>query len=252
MEFYGMTDIGKKRAANEDMFETLNIGDNAVLLVVCDGMGGVAGGAEASKKATEVFCREVKALAEKNMRGGSFVVADPDTEIPMMLENAASSANFVVWQIGQDNKELHGLGTTIVAVFVTGKTAYIINVGDSRAYLVRETGIKQLTHDHSLVQMLLDKGEITAAEAEKHPGRNVITKAIGVSLSCESETYIEKLKAGDVLLLCSDGLYGMVSEKEISKTVSTDESLKTRVGKLIAMANDFGGEDNITAVLAEI
>ena len=252
MEFYGMTDIGKKRADNEDMFETLNIGDNAVLLVVCDGMGGVAGGAEASKKATEVFCREVKAFAEKNMRGGSFVVADPDTEIPMMLENAASSANFEVWQIGQDNKELHGLGTTIVAVFVTGKTAYIINVGDSRAYLVRENEIKQLTHDHSLVQLLLDRGEITAAEAEKHPGHNVITKAIGVLLNCEPETYKEKLQAGDVLLLCSDGLYGMVSEKEISKTVSTDESLKTRVGKLIAMANDFGGEDNITAVLAEI
>ena len=252
MEFYGMTDIGKKRADNEDMFATLKIGDNAFLLIVCDGMGGVAGGAEASKKATEIFCREVETYAEKNIRGGSFVAADPDTDIPMMLENAASSANFEVWQIGQDNKELHGLGTTIVAVFVTGKTAYIINVGDSRAYLVRENEIKQLTHDHSLVQLLLDRGEITATEAEKHPGRNVITKAVGVSLNCEPETYKEKLQAGDVLLLCSDGLYGMVSEKEISKTVLTDESLKTRVGKLIAMANDFGGEDNITAVLAEI
>ena len=252
MEFFGMTDIGKKRNANEDTFSARNIGDNAVLLVVCDGMGGVAGGAEASKKATEVFCREVETYAEKNLKGGSFVVADPDTEIPMMLENAVSSANFEVWQIGQDNKDLHGLGTTIVAVFVTGKTAYIINVGDSRAYLVRENAIKQLTHDHSLVQMLLEKGEITAAEAEKHPGRNVITKAVGVLLSCEPETYTEKLKVGDVLLLCSDGLYGMISDKEISKTVSTDESLKKRVGNLIVMANDFGGEDNITAVLAEI
>ena len=252
MEFYGMTDIGKKRAANEDMFEARNIGDNAVLLVVCDGMGGVAGGAEASKKATEVFCREVETYAEKKITGGSFVVTDPDTEIPVMLENAASSANFEVWQIGQDNKELHGLGTTIVAMFVTGKTAYIINLGDSRAYLVRANEIKQLTHDHSLVQSLIDKGEITKTEAEKRPDRNIITKAIGVSLNCEPETYTEKLKAGDVLLLCSDGLYGMVSEKEISKTVSTDESLKTRVSNLIAMANDFGGEDNVTAVLAEI
>ena len=252
MEFYGMTDIGKKRAANEDTFATRNIGDNAVLLVVCDGMGGEVGGSEAAKTAVDAFCREVETFAEKNMRGGSFVTADPDSDIPMILESAASSANFEVWQIGQDNKELHGLGTTIVAMFVTGKTAYIINLGDSRAYLIRENEIKQLTHDHSLVQSLIDKGEITKTEAEKRPDRNIITKAIGVSLNCEPETYVEKLAAGDVLLLCSDGLYGMVSEKEISKTVSTDESLKTRVSNLIAMANDFGGEDNVTAVLAEI
>lgn len=252
MEFYGITDIGKKRAVNEDTFAARKICDNAVFLVVCDGMGGEAGGSEASKKAVEVIFREVETYAKANSVGGSFVAGDPDADIPMMLEGAVSSANFEVWQIGQDNRELKGLGTTVVAAFITGKTAYIISLGDSRAYLIRESEIKQLTHDHSFVQSLVDKGEITKSEAEKRLDRNIITKAVGITLNCEPETYKEKLVAGDVLLLCSDGLYGMVSEKEISKTASTDESLKTRVGNLVAMANDFGGDDNITAVIAEI
>ncbi len=254
MNFYGLTDIGKKRAENEDSYGIFRIADNAFLILVCDGMGGEAGGAEASALAQRSFAEEVVLQTEDYISGAVLRFPDIDNDVPMVLDGAAGTANFEVWQRAQDEPALKGMGTTLVGAFImtSPRRIWSVNIGDSRLYRVSETEIEQLTRDHSYIQYLLDTGAITKAEAEHRTDRNIITRAVGISVGVQTDIAEVKLKKGDLLLLCSDGLSGMLTADEIQGVAGLSGiSLEEKAEKLVALANDAGGDDNITVLLAE-
>ena len=255
MTFYGMTDVGRKRENNEDKFAIFEVAENATLILVCDGMGGEAGGAEASELAVESFIAEIKEQIRGKTVGGRLVLDDPEADVPMILDNAVCNANFEVWQKSQDVPELHGMGTTLVGAFIMTDplSVWSVNVGDSRMYLMNEDKIGQMTVDHSYVQYLVDKGEITPAEAEKRTDKNIITRAVGISVQAQPDIKPIGAVEGEILLLCSDGLSGMLTADEIhGVAVRPGVSVEQKVKKLISLANDAGGDDNITVVIAEL
>ena len=255
MTFYGMTDIGRKRENNEDNFEIFKVADNATLLLVCDGMGGEAGGAEASALAIESFISELREQTSGKTVGGKLVLDDPEIDVPMILDNAVYNANFEVWQKSQDVPELHGMGTTLVGAFIMTDPLCVwsVNVGDSRMYLMDEEKIGQMTVDHSYVQHLVDTGVITPAEAEKRTDKNIITRAIGISVQAEPDIKPIGAVDGEIILLCSDGLSGMLTADEIHGVAARPgATAEEKVRKLVSLANDAGGDDNITVVIAEL
>ncbi len=255
MDFYGLTDIGRKRKNNEDSYGIYRIADNAFLLLVCDGMGGEAGGAEASETARRSFAEEMVLQTEDYTSGGVLKFPDIEADVRLALDGAAGSANFEVWQRAQDDPSLKGMGTTLVGAFIMTSPfrVWSVNVGDSRLYRLNETKIEQLTRDHSYIQYLVDKGEITEAEAEKRTDRNIITRAIGISVGVETDIAEVKVKKGEYLLLCSDGLSGMLTDDEIHGVAAlSGVSLEDKARKLVALANDAGGDDNITVLMAEL
>lgn len=255
MIYYGMTDKGRKRENNEDNFICFKIAKNATVFVVCDGMGGEAGGAEASELALKSFINEIKAQTEEDIVADRLVLDDPEADVPMILDNALAEANFRVWQESQDVAELHGMGTTLVGAFVMTDplAVWTVNLGDSRLYLVNETKISQVTKDHSYVQHLVDTGAITAAEAEKRTDRNIITKAVGISVRALPDIAPLGAEKGECLLLSSDGLTDMLTNDEIYGVAALSGfSLEERVNKLVSLANDAGGDDNITVVMVEL
>ena len=255
MNYFGKTDIGRKREKNEDNFEIYEIADNAILLLVCDGMGGHDGGEIASESALSSFINEINIQTDGKLDRGKLVLDDAEADVPMMLENALSAANFEVWQRAHGDVSLRGMGTTLVGAFVMSDplAAWSVNLGDSRLYRIRNEEMLQMTKDHSYVQFLVDSGKITAHEAEKRTDRNIITKAVGISVQAEPD--IEKLdvREDDILVLCSDGLSGMLSADEICGiSDKRDSSLQSRVNSLVSLANDAGGDDNITVIIAEL
>lgn len=236
----GRTDVGRKRAANEDnMGNAVTI--NGYVSVVCDGMGGHVGGATASKVA-------VNAILE-NLRTNYY--EDPRIAIGESID----IANRAVLSEAAAHPELTGMGSTCVLLIVRGGKVYIGHVGDSRIYLIRSKRIIQLTKDHSYVQMLVDRGEITKEQAEHHPRKNQITNALGLPnmtpATVADDAFIPE--AGDCFILCSDGLSGMVSDEVINKVVSRQSELgaQERVDRLVAIANENGGIDNITVQMVE-
>lgn len=254
MNFYGLTDIGRKRQNNEDCYGIYRIADNAFLLLVCDGMGGEAGGAEASETARNSFAEEMVLQTEDYISGGVLRFPDPEADVRLALDGAAGSANFEVWQKAQDDPTLKGMGTTLVGAFIMTSPLRVwsVNVGDSRLYKINGSGIEQLTRDHSYIQYLVDIGEITEAEAEKRTDRNIIMRAVGISVGVQTDIAEIKVKKGDSLLLCSDGLSGMLTSDEIYGAASSDVSLEERAKKLVSLANEAGGDDNITVLMAEL
>ncbi len=254
MNYCSKTDIGRRREQNEDNLAACRLAENAVVLAVFDGMGGQAGGEIASAVAAESFIAEIKYQAESRVMGGKLFFADPESEVPMLLDSAAANANYEIWQRAQEDKALRGMGTTLTAalVFEDEMRAFTVNIGDSRIYKIDAEGARRLTKDHSYVQYLVDSGEITESEAEARNDKNIITRALGISIRVEVDIKEEALATGDKLLLCSDGLYGMLSDDELFGIAAFDAPLEVRTERLIALANDAGGEDNITAILAEI
>lgn len=235
---YGKTDVGRVRVSNQDAFLIEQLADNTVLAVVCDGMGGVNGGDIASRTATDIICEYVK---------NSYNSAQGSDRVFELLKNAVSSANLEVYDIARKNEELKGMGTTVVAAIVKPQTALICNVGDSRAYLIEEA-ITQITRDHSVVQSLIEKGEITAEEARVHPKKNVITRALGVEENVMPDFYEIAFSENSKLLLCTDGLSNFVNDTEILNTFKNNET-KDIAEILVDKANEGGGGDNITAVV---
>ncbi len=235
-KFEGRSHIGKIRADNQDSFECEELGDDCGFAVVCDGMGGAKGGEVASSLAAGTIVSVIRADYREGMTDG---------DITGMLAKACEAANAEVYRRSVADPDLAGMGTTVVAAFVAGGSAYIIHVGDSRAYLIKDTGILQITSDHSVVQQLVDSGEISPEAARTHPQKNIITKAIGVDGYLSYDCCRVILDKGDVLLLCTDGLTNMVSDSEIFRLVSQSRD----VSALIDAALDGGGSDNITAVL---
>ncbi|NIN68218.1 MAG: SpoIIE family protein phosphatase [Anaerolineae bacterium] len=246
------THIGRTREANEDTFLTLKsvIGDEAdplavALLIVADGMGGHMKGQEASslaiRVAGEVIVRE--ALLPVLSRRASEIAIRPIHEI---LTEAAVSANQAVGEMESD------AGTTLTCALVLGHSAYVAHVGDTRVYYLDDDGLQQITQDHSLVNRLTELGQISAQEAQHHPQRNFLYRALGQGHDLKVDTYSRRLETGSHLILCSDGLWSAVSDEEIVDVIGISCCPQEACNELIARANDHGGEDNITMILAKI
>ena len=241
MNGIGRTHIGYVRENNQDALDYGLLGETALYGVVCDGMGGANGGNIASRIATEVIGSRIREGFSPE-RGGS--------RAEHILESAMAAANIGVLDRAAKEPELSGMGTTVVAAIVCERTAYISHVGDSRLYLLRGDTLQQITRDHSVVQELIESGQITEEQAKSHPRRHFITRALGVT-NDESGEYDElELEASDRLLLCTDGLTNMVEPREIQRLLAlpSDEA----VNALIQAALDGGGTDNITVLLLDV
>lgn len=239
MNVYGQTHIGLVRENNQDALEYGILNDRAQYAVVCDGMGGANGGNIASKIAVEVIGSRIRDGYRENP-------ASPEH----LLTSAMVTANVGVYDLAQKEPELTGMGTTVVAVITCDHTAYISHVGDSRLYLYRDGNLSQITRDHSVVQELIESGQITESEARSHPRRNYITRAIGV-VSEEYGEYDElELHSGDRLLLCTDGLTNAVSMTDITPLLELPIEEATQA--LIEAALNGGGMDNVTVSLMDI
>ena len=240
MKHWGITDRGNVRTQNQDYYTIVRFSPEHTLAVVCDGMGGAKAGNIASRLATEVFVEEVKRTWSEKL--------DRDALRRMMLD-AVELANQAVYENSQLSEDYTGMGTTLVAVLVAGNMAIAVNVGDSRAYLLRTRGIQQITEDHSVVQMMVRRGDITEEEARTHPGKNLITRAIGTEKRVACDIFTLRLEQGDAILLCSDGLSNLLSDQELLFEVVHAVHKERCCQRLIDMAKDRGAPDNVTAVL---
>ena len=243
MQYWGVTDPGCTRTQNQDAYQIEVLDKNSLLCVVCDGMGGAKSGNVASTLAVDVFVQEVKRSWVSSM--------EPDA-IDQMLKGAVKLANFTVFDQSQQFEEFTGMGTTLVAVLIRGKYATFVNVGDSRAYCIDQDGVQQMTVDHSLVQMMVDRGELTQERARTYPGKNLITRAIGTENVVNCDIFHKKLGGGDCLLLCSDGLSNLVDEQEILFEVVHGMNKQQCCNRLLAIAKNRGAPDNVTCVLIQI
>ncbi|MBO3635465.1 Stp1/IreP family PP2C-type Ser/Thr phosphatase [Bacillus subtilis] len=237
------TDTGKIRQHNEDDAGIFKGKDEFILAVVADGMGGHLAGDVASKMA-------VKAMAEKWNEAETIPTAPSECE--KWLIEQILSVNSKIYDHAQAHEECQGMGTTIVCALFTGKTVSVAHIGDSRCYLLQDDDFVQVTEDHSLVNELVRTGEISREDAEHHPRKNVLTKALGTDQSVSIDTRSFDIEPGDKLLLCSDGLTNKVEGTELKDILQSDSAPQEKVNLLVDKANQNGGEDNITAVLLEL
>jgi protein phosphatase len=244
----GQSDVGRKREHNEDAF---HCEDALGLCVVADGVGGHAKGEVASAEAVDqvfAFVRQGREAIEAFKARPK-----PETQKPVrrLLESAVQSACYMVFGMAEMDPSQKGMSTTISALLVVGEHAVIAQVGDSRVYRVRDGSSSQLTEDHTLVNYKLKKGLITEAEARTMKGKNVITRAVGHKDYVEVDVLETDVRAGDLFLLCSDGLHGYLKDGEVERTLG-EGPLDDAPARFIALANDRGGKDNITAVLVHV
>ncbi len=240
MEHWGLSETGKVRSQNQDAFRIEELDRNTVLAAVCDGMGGAKSGNIASKLAIDVFTEEVLCSYKPSMT---------QEQIEQLLQNAVKLANFTVYDQARQFEDFAGMGTTLVAALITGKTATIVNVGDSRCYHITRSDIRRITVDHSLVQLMVDRGELTAEEARDYPGRNYITRAVGTEPTVESDLFAIRLDRGEALLLSSDGLHNEVDDQEILFEVVHGVNNDNCCRRLLDIADMRGSPDNVTCVL---
>ncbi len=238
MKLYAMTDVGRKREINQDYVYVTDrpVGPFPNLLVVADGMGGHKAGDFASKYTVKVLREELEKTS-----------LDKPQEI---LRSVVATANHKLIEVAKTDVKLEGMGTTLVAATVIGNTLYFSNVGDSRLYLVNDK-IRQLSKDHSLVEEMVRLGGIKAEEAKHHPDKNIITRAMGVKEDVEADIYEYRLKKGDVILMCTDGLSNMVEDEDMFDIIKSARDIVEAVLMLIEKANSNGGRDNIGVVMAE-
>lgn len=248
MIFCGKTDIGKKRTSNQDSFFTgyLDKNKNVFLAVLCDGMGGAAGGNIASTLAAGTF----KASLYDKFKKMSDEEIPADSFCEQSLLCACKSANSALFKKALENDDLKGMGTTLVACLIYKDYYYIVNIGDSRLYIFSENKkLSQLTHDHSYVQLLIDSGKITPQQALDHPNKNVITRALGIEKEVSADIFKIPVKDNNVLL-CSDGLTNFVSDETIETILKNkDYDINSASSVLIDTANENGGGDNITVII---
>lgn len=240
MNVFGKTDKGLVRSNNQDTYRTELLDNGYAFLILCDGMGGARAGNIASDKTAEGFLDYLKENCKESM----------DTkEIASVLNDGVRSVNRDVYELANSSPDYQGMGTTLVGGIALDDTIILANVGDSRAYLISQEHIAQVTQDHSLVEEMVRAGRLTKKEARHYPGRNLITRAVGVDESVEPDLYQITLHEGQKLLLCSDGLSGMLTDMEILKIVQGAEDVRSACDELIAQACEAGGSDNITVVL---
>ena len=243
MQYWGLTDPGCVREQNQDTYQMEQLDKNTLLCVICDGMGGAKSGNVASTLAADVFTQEIRQAWRTDM---------DQERIDQMLQRAVKLANFTVFDQAQQFEEFAGMGTTLVAVLVTGKLVTIVNVGDSRAYCVDKDGIRQLTTDHSLVQMMISRGEMTPEQGRRYPGKNLITRAIGTEAQVACDLFHKRLSRGDCLLMCTDGLSNLVDEQEILFEVAHGLDKQQCCQRLLDIAKRRGAPDNVTSVMVVI
>jgi protein phosphatase len=243
MQAWGLTDTGCVRKQNQDAFQIEQLDRNTMLLVVCDGMGGAKSGNIASTLAVDVFTQEVKRSYKASM---------DQNRIDVMLRDAAKLANFTVYDQAQQFPEFDGMGTTLVAALIKGRTTTIVNVGDSRAYCINTEGISQISEDHSLVQMMVNRGELTPELAKNYPGKNFITRAIGTDPVVMCDIFHVNVTKGDFILLCSDGLSNVMDDQEILFEVAHGVNKQHCCQRLLNIAVSRGAPDNVTSVLAMV
>lgn len=238
MKGFAKTDIGKAREINQDYYYIPKTEDGLQLFILADGMGGYNGGEVASSLAVQ----SVKSYMESNFNK----IEHTKEEILKLVESAVKYANMVVFEKSQNDVELQGMGTTLDVCFIYNSKVYIGHVGDSRVYRIRGEVMRKLTKDHSYVQQLLEDGKITREEANHHPKKNMLTKALGCTAYVEPDIRARNIESGDILVMCSDGLTNMVEEKEIYEIVKKDPD--EAPGTLVNLANNAGGYDNITII----
>jgi len=266
VELHAKSDVGRVRRGNEDNFLVLELsqqttwtgsdgsdapkelsefelGEKGLVLVVSDGMGGALAGDVASRMA-------VDSVREMIMGGNSEDGCDPEASLVECLKHATVFANHAIHNRSQEDSRCAGMGATFTGAAVHGDFLDLVQVGDSRGYIIRKDQIRLATKDQSLVQQLVDVGQISEAEAETHMFRNVILQALGAQGDVTPVTGRIRLRRGDILLLCSDGLSGKLRSEDIQNIVSSNEDLSKACDELIAEANNRGGEDNITVILA--
>lgn len=240
MQFWGLTDAGNVRTQNQDDYRVEQLGENALLAVVCDGMGGAKSGNVASRLAGEVFLEEVKRSFRESMT---------PSEAEKVLRSAATLANISVFEHAQISEEFSGMGTTLVACLVYPGGTVVLNIGDSRAYHVNTDGIHRVTMDHSVVELMVLRGELTPEQAKTHPSKNLITRAVGTSKQVLADAFHPQTQPGDCILLCSDGLSNQMSDQEILFEVAHGSRLDDCCQRLLEIAKDRDAPDNVTAVL---
>lgn len=245
MEWFGLTDRGRVRPTNQDIYQIqIQESQQTALLLVCDGMGGVNAGNIASRLAAESFMEKMKPLLEE-----SHTMPIDESVRQAALMQALDYANHRVYSLSLQREELRGMGTTLVAVFIQTNQATIVNVGDSRAYLLEQDDLRQVTEDHSLVQEMCRMGRISVKDARTHPQKNLITRAVGVDAEVQGDFFEVQLVPSSILLLCSDGLSGMVEDEQIAETLQSQDTLETIGETLLQQALTAGGRDNITVAL---
>ena len=251
MYISGISDIGAMRKLNQDNYYTKMITDKIALGVVCDGMGGANGGCEASAIAIFEFSDFMReALRHYIDESGELMPAMSDARMRRLMTQGINRANDAVYRRSKEDTELSGMGTTLVCTVSTPERVYCMNVGDSRMYTVGAEGITQITKDHSYVQFLVDSGAISAEEAEHHPQKNIITRAIGTHENVEGEFFVlESANIGKSVMLCSDGLTNFAKESDIHKILICDIPEEEKLQRLVYAANLGGGGDNITVVV---
>jgi len=240
VQAWGLTDPGMIRAQNQDDYAIVKLGRDQLLAIVCDGMGGARSGNIASKMAVDVFSDEIRRTIRSNMK---------QDRIDKMLTDALELANKAVFEQSQLSDEYKGMGTTLVAALFQKDTVSVINVGDSRAYLFNNGGVSRITTDHSLVELMVQRGELTREAAKSHPGKNLITRAVGTESSVECDIFHHRLIKGDSVLLCSDGLSNLLSDQEILFEVVHGVHRNDCCQRLMKIANYRGSPDNVTIAL---
>ena len=231
-----ITDRGRKRPSNEDAF---GYSDEDGVYVVCDGMGGAAAGEIASSLAVDEVLRLTDGAGHD---AGSFAV-------PAALEQAIAAANEAIYTRSQRNQRLSGMGTTMVALAVRDAHAWVLNVGDSRCYRLRQGRLEQITADHSLVEEQVRMGRMTSAEASRSPLKNVITRALGTQSRVTPDVFALEIEPGDLFLLCTDGLTRELTDNAIEAMLCNNGSLTEHCANLVEAAKRAGGHDNVTCLL---
>ncbi len=241
MRIIARTDPGKVRSSNQDSYAAGEFRNGVAWAVVCDGMGGSVGGNVASSTAVRSISERITTAYRENMSSSS---------IKNLLVTAITNANFEIYDMAAANPELTGMGTTVVAAIMDDANLYVAHAGDSRAYVVTKSSIRQVTRDHSVVQTMLESGEITEAEAARHPSKNLITRALGVDENLRVDFSEESVEPKTLLLLCTDGLTNYVPDEQIHSTILEGRH-SDFASTLVDLANENGGGDNITVVAVE-
>ena len=243
MQSWALTDPGCVRAQNQDAYLVEKLDKHTLRCVVCDGMGGAKSGNIASSLAADVFVQEIKQTWNGDTN---------QDHVDQMLKNAVKLANFTVFDQAQQFEEFAGMGTTLVAVLLSGKRATVVNVGDSRLYHVDRAGIHQVTVDHSVVQLMVSRGELTPDQAKTYPGKSLITRAIGTESMVVCDVFHKKASPGDYFLLCSDGLSNLMDDQEILFEVAHGQDKSQCCQRLLDIAKNRGAPDNVTSVLVAV
>lgn len=241
MRIWGITDTGLVRRENQDAYATAVIADCTVA-VVCDGMGGTNGGQTASTIAVDTFLNTLRAALTAGMSW---------QHIRDIALDGVAKANRAIRQRAEEDVTLANMGTTLVCAVCRDGEAMLFNVGDSRGYFISDEGIRQITRDHSVVENMVERGDITPAQARRHPRRNLITRALGPDAEVETDSFSVSWQQGDFILLCTDGLVNTVTDQEMLFEVMHESDLDQCLVRLLAAAKEQGAPDNVTVVLLQ-